>query len=53
MKKRISFSVEVDNSKIHEEAHKARLSKGKLKEVIEVEGSECHMKVKIKPKCSK
>lgn len=54
MKKRIiSFDIEEDNSEIHKEAHKARITGGKLKRKAILEYSSDKMKIKIKPKCSK
>ncbi len=53
MKNIMRFSYEQDNSEIHKEAHKARITKGKLKKKASIESSENEMKIKIKPKCSK
>jgi len=49
----VSFSVEDDNSNIHFEGHKARITGGKLKRKAEVNFCEDKFEIKIKPKCSK
>jgi hypothetical protein len=53
MKKVMKFSLTADDSDIHAEGHKARLTKGKLKRVAQVEISKSELKIKLKPKCSK
>jgi hypothetical protein len=53
MKKIMKFSLNHDDSEIHTEAHKAKMTKGKLKRRGEVELSKDEIKIKIKPKCSK
>jgi hypothetical protein len=53
MKKVMRFSLNSDDSEIHKEAHKARLTKGKLKRKAEVDISKQEVKIKLKPKCSK
>lgn len=53
MKKIMKFSLKEDDSEIHKEGHKARLTKGKLIRRAEVEILNNELKIKIKPKCSK
>jgi hypothetical protein len=53
MKKIISFSIEEDHSEIHSEAHKARMTGGKLKNTAKANVNKDKIEIKIKPKCSK
>jgi hypothetical protein len=53
MKKVMKFSLNSDDSEIHKEGHKARLTKGRLVRKAEVEISKSELRIKLKPKCSK
>jgi hypothetical protein len=53
MKKILTLTFEQDNSEIHKEAHKARITKGKVKKKAEITTTSDSITIKIKPKCSK